>query len=98
MPDARFPVKVVEDVPVVATPEEIDITNADGLRSALLDAAADGHRTFVVDMTRTQFCDSAGLHALIAAHKRARAQSRELLLVIPAQPPCAFSLSLALTR
>ena len=34
-------------------------------------------------MTRTQFCDSSGLHALIAAHRRADAQGRELLLVIP---------------
>ena len=36
MPDARFPVEVVSGVPVVVTPEEIDITNADGLRAALL--------------------------------------------------------------
>ncbi len=83
MLDARFPVEVVGGVPVVAAPEEIDITNADGLRSALLQAAANGHGTFVVDMTRTRFCDTSGLHALVAAHKRARAESRELLLVIP---------------
>ncbi len=83
MLDARFPVEVVGGVPVVAAPEEIDITNADGLRSALLQAAASGHGTFVVDMTRTRFCDTSGLHALVAAHKRARAESRELLLVIP---------------
>jgi anti-anti-sigma factor len=35
-------------------------------------------------MTQTQFCDSSGLHALIGAHKRARAEGREMLLVIPA--------------
>ena len=40
MPDARFPVEMVSGVPVVVTPEEIDITNADGLRAALLEAAA----------------------------------------------------------
>ena len=83
MPDVRFPVEVVQGVPVVAAPEEIDITNAETLRSALLTAAADGHGTLVVDMTRTQFCDSSGLHVLIAAHKRARAEGREVLLVIP---------------
>src|SRR5580700_10682176 len=81
MLDARFPVEVVGGVPVVTAPEEIDITNAGALRSALLHAAADGHRTLVVDMTQTQFCDSSGLHTLIAAHKRAEA--REMLLVIP---------------
>src|SRR5580700_5671045 len=83
MLDARFPVEVVGGVPVVTAPEEIDITNAGALRSALLHAAADGHRTLVVDMTQTQFCDSSGLHALIAAHKRAEAEGREVLLVIP---------------
>jgi len=83
MPDDRFPVEVVGGVPVVAAPAEIDITNAEALRSALLDAAANGHGTLVVNMTRTQFCDSSGLHALIAAHKRAEAEDREVLLVIP---------------
>jgi anti-sigma B factor antagonist len=83
MPDDRFPVEVVEGVPVMAAPEEIDITNAEALRSALLAAAADGPGTLVVDMTRTRFCDSSGLHTLIAAHKRAGAEGREVLLVIP---------------
>jgi anti-anti-sigma factor len=82
MPEDKFPVEVVQGVPVVAAPEEIDITNAEALRSALL-TAADGHGTLVVDMTRTKFCDSSGLHTLIAAHKRAEAEAREVLLVIP---------------
>ena len=83
MPEDSFPVEMVEGVPVVAAPEEIDITNAEALRSALLTAAANGHGTLVVDMTRTRFCDSSGLHTLIAAHKRAEAEGREVLLVIP---------------
>ena len=82
MPDGSFPVEIVKGMPVVAAPEEIDITNAEALRAALLQAA-NGHGTLVVDMTRTQFCDSSGLHALIAAHKRAEAEGREVLLVIP---------------
>ena len=83
MPDDRFPVEVVGGVPVVAAPDEIDITNAEALRSALIKATANGNRTLVVDMTRTQFCDSSGLHTLIAAHRRADAQGRQVLLVIP---------------
>jgi anti-sigma B factor antagonist len=83
MPDDGFPVEVVGDVPVLTAPEEIDITNAETLRSALIKAAANRHGTLVVDMTQTQFCDSSGLHTLIAAHKRAEAEGREVLLVIP---------------
>ena len=82
MHDGRFPVELVSGVPVVAAPEEIDITNAPDLRSALLQAAADGPGTLVADLTRTRFCDSSGLHTLLAAHKRARADGGELLLVI----------------
>ena len=82
MAEVSFPVEVVSGVPVVTAPEEIDITNAAGLRAALLEAAAQGSRTLVVDMAQTQFCDSAGLNVLVRAHKRARAEGRELRLVI----------------
>jgi anti-sigma B factor antagonist len=84
MHDGRFPFEVASGVPVVTAPEEIDVTNAPALRSALLEAAAHGHGTLVVDMARTQFCDSSGLHTLLAAHKRAQAEGGELLLVISA--------------
>jgi anti-sigma B factor antagonist len=80
VPVASFPVEVVSGARVVTAPEEIDINNAAGLRAALLEAA--GSRTLVVDMARTQFCDSAGLNVLVRAHKRARAEGGELLLVI----------------
>ena len=77
-----FPIELVSGVPVVTAPEEIDINNAPGLRSALLQAAANGSGALVADMTRTRFCDSAGLNALVAAHKHARAAGGELLLVV----------------
>jgi anti-sigma B factor antagonist len=48
-----------------------------------VEAAEGGHSRLVADMTRTRFCDSCGLHVLLAAHKRAQAEGGELLLVIP---------------
>jgi anti-sigma B factor antagonist len=84
MHDRRYPFEVASGVPVVTAPEEIDVTNAPALRSALLEAAAHGRGRLVVDMARTQFCDSSGLHTLLAAHKRAQAEGGELLLVISA--------------
>ena len=86
----NFPVEMVRGVPVVAAPEEIDITNAAGLRAALLEAAgleaagleAAGHAAFVVDLTRTRFCDSAGIAALVEAHRRARAAGGQVLLAM----------------
>ena len=84
MPDASFPVRTVDGIPVVSTPEEVDITNAAGLRAALLESAGQGNGTLVVDMSRTQFCDTAGLHSLVRAHKLAQAEGGGLLLVVTA--------------
>jgi anti-sigma B factor antagonist len=82
MQDGEFPVELVSGVPIVTAPEEIDVTNAPELRSALVQAAEDGPGTLVADMTGTRFCDSSGLHTLLAAHKRAQAEGGELLLVM----------------
>jgi anti-sigma B factor antagonist len=82
MPELGFPVEMVSGVPVVAAPAEIDITNAAGLRAALGQAAGNGPGTLVVDLTGTQFCDSAGMHALVDAHKRARAEGGQVLLAV----------------
>ena len=82
MRDVSFPVEVIDGVPVLAAPEEIDITNAVGLRAALGQAAGNGHETLVVDLTRTRFCDSAAIHALVDAHKRARATGGQVRLAV----------------
>jgi len=82
MPDVSGPSGVISAVPVVTAPEEIDITTAYALRAALASAAR-GRATVVVDMTRTHACDTAGLHVLVRAHRRALARGGELRLVIP---------------
>ena len=80
MPDDRFPVELVSGVPVVMAPEEVDITNAPELRAALASAAGGGSAIFVADLTRTRFCDSSGVHALVTAHRSAQAEGGQLLL------------------
>jgi anti-sigma B factor antagonist len=80
MPDGSFKVQVVRGVPVVTAPEEIDSTNAPCLWSALLEAAAQGPGPVVVDMTRTEFCDSSGIRALLRSQKQALNDGREVLL------------------
>jgi anti-anti-sigma factor len=84
MTGVRYPIEMVNGVPVAAAPEEIDASTADWLGEVLLQAHCCGHGTFVVDMTRTRFCDSAGLGVLVRAHNRALAEGGELRLVIPA--------------
>jgi anti-sigma B factor antagonist len=87
---------MINGVPVVTTPAEIDLTTAEQLRMVLLRAAARRQTTVVVDMTRTRFCDSAGLTVLVRAHRRAVAEGGELRLVIPAGG--AMARTFAITR
>jgi anti-sigma B factor antagonist len=82
VPGNRYPL-MINGVPVVEAPEEIDICNAEQLRFVLLEAASRGHATVVLDMTRTRYCDSSGFSVLVGAHKRALAEGGGLRLVIP---------------
>ena len=81
--DNRHPL-MINGVAVVSAPAEIDIANAEQLRTVLLEAGRPGNAKVVVDMTRTRYCDSAGFSALVAAHKWALAEGGGLRLIIPA--------------
>jgi len=95
VPGIRYPL-MINGVAVVTAPAEIDVTTAGQLRVVLLHSAARGHSTVVVDLTRTRFCDSAGLTVRVRAHKRAVADGGELRLVIPAG--AAMARIFAITR
>lgn len=84
MPDEPFPVTWSGRTAVVGVPAEVDLTNADALRDALLDALNAGALGLVVDMTGTTFCDSAGITALTRAARRATANDSRLVLVVTA--------------
>ena len=85
MPGIRYP-SMINGLPVVTAPAEIDIITAEKLRAVLLEAAENGHATIVVDLTGTRFCDSSGLNVLAVAHRRARNEGGELRLVLPDGP------------
>jgi anti-sigma B factor antagonist len=80
----RFPVVWLSKVAVVTLPVEIDIANADQVRDDLLSILNRGAATLIVDMGSTTFCDSAGVNALVRAHKRATANDSEMRLVVSA--------------
>jgi anti-anti-sigma factor len=88
VPGVRFPV-MINGIPVVTAPAEIDIITAGQLRTVLLHSAAHGHATIVVDMTGTTFCDSTGFSVLVAAHRQTLAEGGGLRLVIPADSAVA---------
>jgi anti-sigma B factor antagonist len=82
MPDSRYVVETIGGMPVVVAPREIDIGNAAELRAALLRAVAMGQPIIAVDLSTTEFCDSAGLAVLVRARRLAIAEGKELRLVV----------------
>jgi anti-anti-sigma factor len=69
---------------VITAPAEVDVTNVGDVCRALLSAAGQDVPVLIIDMSRTTFCDSAGVHAIIAAYHQAAAAGTELRLVATA--------------
>ena len=69
---------------MVTAAGEIDITNAERLRDALLSALNAGALGLVVNMTATTFLDSAGVTALVRASRRAAASEASVRLAVTA--------------
>lgn len=80
MPEDRFPALWSGQVAVVRMPAEVDATIADEMREALLSVLNLGAQAVVIDMTRTSFCDSAGVSALFRAQRRATASDARLCI------------------
>lgn len=72
----------IGQVAVVTLPAEIDVTNADTVRDDLLSAINQGAVLLIADLSKTTFCDSAGVSALVRAFRRAAANSSGLRLVV----------------
>ncbi len=72
-----------EKGPVIAVDGELDLTTVGQLRDTLLEHAnqQQGDRV-IVDLTKVEFIDSAGLALLVEARKRLAADSRTLFLII----------------
>jgi len=76
------PVVWVGQVAVVTLPAEVDVTNADQVREDLLAVVNQGAVSLVADMSKTTFCDSTGVSALVRAFKRATASGGGMRLVV----------------
>lgn len=71
---------------LVSLPAEVDIGNADELRANLIAALRHGSTVVIVDMSRTSFCDCAGVSVLLAAASQALRAGAEIRVVARATP------------
>jgi len=70
---------------IVPLPAEVDIANADGVRRDLVQAIDHRYRVVIADMSRTSFCDCAGVSALLAVGGVAVRAHAELRIVARAR-------------
>lgn len=82
--DERFTLAWSGRVAVVTAAGEVDMTNAEALRDALLSALNAGAAGLIADMTQVTFLDSAGVTALVRAARRATATGATLRLAVAA--------------
>jgi len=82
MSGEHYPVLWIGRAAVVSLPAEIDITNADQVREDLLSVLNQGAAVLVAELSKTTFCDSAGVSALVRSFRRAEASQSEMRLVI----------------
>jgi anti-sigma B factor antagonist len=78
----RYPVLWIGQVAVVTLPVEIDVTNADLVYDNLLSAVNQGAALLIADMSATNFCDSAGVSALVRMFRRASTGTSAMRLVV----------------
>ena len=76
-----LPVRLHDGCAVVVLPEEIDAVNADMVTDTLLTVLNRTGASVIADMSRTTFCDAAGIRAIIRAHIRARSLDTGLRVV-----------------
>jgi anti-anti-sigma factor len=71
---------------LVLAPAEVDIGNAGDLRADLVTAIGQGHSLVIADMSRTSFCDCAGVGAMLTAASQALRAGAEIRVVARAAP------------
>jgi len=80
MSEVRYPVKMLDGIPVVRPPAGIDAANSGALSENLHAGFGLGQATIVVNTTKAYFCDFADFSCWYAP-KRAAAEGGELRLV-----------------
>lgn len=71
---------------ILAVSGEVDLASASVLRSAISAVFGAGAAELLIDLSETQFMDSAGLHLLVDTQHEASRLRRRLAIVCPRGP------------
>ena len=84
-----------EGVVIAHVTGEIDRSNTAVLRTAITDGTPNEARGVVLDLSATDYVDSAGIHLLYRLGESLRNRGQTLRVVIPPDSPAADALRLA---
>ncbi len=74
---------------------ELDMSNAEDIGAAVLEATPNDAMGVLLDLTGVQYLDSAGIYVVFGMRSRLRARGQNLRLVIPGGSPVDDALRLA---
>ena len=92
---ADLQIRTREGVVVVKVTGEVDMSNANDLRGAIIEATPNDALGLVLDFTSLVYIDSAGIHLLYRLGDNLRARGQTLRVVIPPRSPAGDALRLA---
>jgi anti-anti-sigma factor len=82
-PLARLTLETRDEIQVAHITGEVDIANASTLESEISDTVANTAFGLVVDLTETDYFDSAGIRMLFELRKRLTGRRQSLRVVVP---------------
>lgn len=84
-----------DDVVVARLLGELDMSNAEGIGRALVEATPNRMAGLVLDMRQVDYLDSAGIHLVYSLREMLRTRGQTLRLVVAADSPAGDALRLA---
>jgi anti-anti-sigma factor len=76
-------ISIDERIVVAALPEEIDLSNARGIGAMVLAAVPNDAIAVVLDLSRTTYLDSSGVHLIFDLADRVGARQQRVVLSVP---------------
>ncbi len=92
---ADIQIRIHDRVVIVNVTGEVDMSNANELRGAIIEATPNDALGLVLDFTSLDYIDSAGIHLLYRLGENLRSRGQTIRVVIPPVSPASDALRLA---
>lgn len=83
---ARFAIRLIDEVPVIDASGELDMTNVHGFEAFFAEAADANRGIVVVSLVKVTYFDSRTIHALGMLAARLAKNRQRLAVVLPSMP------------